>query len=104
MALEVSRIYKNAATDIVRVDTMYMRANSNALTTGVQAKTYYREFSTSLIHEPADRVVASIQIITGADEIETVSGDFTYVKWTDRNLDVGILCDMSDLPGVGDTV
>jgi len=105
MALPVIRIYKNTAEDTLRVDTISMEATSNALTTGVNAKTYRRRLSVSYLHETgAARTVAGIQIISTADTFETVSGDYTYVEWTGINNDTPVRCDMSDLPGIGDTV
>jgi len=104
MAYEVTRVYKNAAGDSLRIDTIHMRANSNALTTGVAAKTYYRSLTTTWMYEPVDRDVASFQLVTNADTVELVSGDYTYVHWTGKNNGVTVRCEMSDLPGVGDTV
>jgi len=104
MKLEVTRIYKNSATDIIRVDTIYMQPTTNQLTSGVNARTFYRDLSTSKLHEPADRVVASIQLITSADTVETATGNYLTATWTGRNAGVPILCDMSDLPRVGNTV
>ena len=105
MALPVTRTYTNAAADILRVDTISMEATSNQLTTGTAAKTYTRRISTSLLHETgAARLVAGIQIITSADTIEIVSGDYKYVEWTTINNGVVVRCNMSDLPGIGGTV
>jgi len=104
MAYQVTRVYKNAAGTSLRVDSITMEANSNALTTGVAAKTYYRRISTSYIYEPADRDVASFQLVTDADTVEVISGDYTYVHWTGKNNGVTVRCEMSDLPGVGDAV
>lgn len=105
MALPVTRIYKNAADDTLRVDTISMESTSNQLTSGINPRTYARMITTSRLHETgAARIVAGIQIITTADTIETVSGDYTSVTWTNINAGTSIICDMSDLPGIGDTV
>jgi len=105
MGLPVTRIYKNAAADILRIDTISMEPTTNALTTGINAKTYARRLSISRLHETgASRTIAGIQIVTTADTIETISGDYTSVEWTIINNGVTVLCDMSDLPGIGDSV
>jgi len=105
MALPVVRIYKNAAADVLRVDTISMEATTNQLTSGVSPKTYTRRISISRLHETSSaRVVAGIQIITTADTIETVSGDYTNVQWTTINAGQTVICNMSDLPGIGDSV
>ena len=105
MALPVIRVYTNAASDTLRVDTISMEPTSNQLITGVNARTYTRRISISRIHETgAARTVAGIQITTSADTIETGSGDYTYVEWTTINSGTTVRCNMSDLPGIGDTV
>jgi hypothetical protein len=82
-----------------------MEPTTNALTNGVAAKTYARRITHSYLHETgAARVVAGIQIVTSADTIETVSGDYTFAEWTTINAGQTVRCDMSDLPGIGDTV
>lgn len=101
MALEVTRLYKNAGADILRVDSIYMDPTSNTLNTGIGSKTYYRRLNSSYMYGPADRVVASIEVITSADDADT-STDIEWVEWTTRSQT--IRCDMSDLPKVADTV
>lgn len=103
MAFEVTRIYKNAATDTLRVDSIYMDATSNTIATGTARRTYYRRLSTSYLYGPADRDVASIEVVTTADSAESSSGNITWVEWTTPTSG-SIRCDMSDLPDVGNTV
>ena len=105
MPYSVIRVYTNAAGDTLRTDTIYLRATSNQLTTGVNPKTFYRELSTTITHETgAARVVAGIQVTTNADTIETVTGDYVLATWTAVNAGQNVICDMSDLPGIGDSV
>lgn len=103
MALEVTRIYKNASTETLRVDSIYMDPTSNTIATGTSRRTYYRRLSTSYLYGPASRVVDSIEVVTTADSAESASGDVTWVEWT-KPTSGSIRCDMSDLPAVGDTV
>ena len=105
MGLPVVRVYTNAANDVLRVDTISMEPTTNQLTSGVNPKTYARRISISRLHETgAARTVSGISIVTSADTIETVSGDYTSVSWTTINAGTTVICDMSDLPGIGDTV
>jgi len=100
---DVTRVYKNASNVIIRVDTIFMEPTTNQLTSGVNAKTFYRRLSTQ-VHHGTDRTVASIEIYTDADTIETVSGNYTFVEWTGGNAGTTYRCNMSDLPIVGGTV
>lgn len=101
MALEVTRIYKNAASDILRVDSIYMDPTSNTLNTGTSSRTYYRRLNTSYMYGPADRTVDAIEVVTSADSADT-SDDIEWVEWTTRSQT--IRCDMSDLPKTTDTI
>jgi len=102
---DVTRVYKNAAEDIIRVDTMIMEPTTNVLTTGVSARTFRRRLKTELRASlAAGRVVATIDVYTNADTVELATGNYTYVQWSNGNADTAYRCNMSDLPAVGDTV
>jgi hypothetical protein len=104
MAHTCSRIYKNSSEDTIRVDTMYLEATRDVIMSGVSQKTYARRIEKLLLCESADRVVTSIQIVTDADTVETgdVSGplNYPYCSWSST----GAICNMSDLPIIGDSV
>jgi hypothetical protein len=100
----ITRIYKNAAGNTLRVDTINLTPTTTPLTTGVSAKTFKRELRIEYRHEDADRVVSVIELYTTADNVEDVTGNYKYAEWTTGNADQGKRCDMSDLPEVGDTV
>ena len=100
--MELTRVYKNSSGDSLRIDTIYMEPKTNALTSGVLPKTYTRRVATTLIYEAADRTVDSIQIITDADTVDASA--YTFVEWTNCNAGQGVYCDLSDLPGLSDTV
>lgn len=105
MTLSVTRVYKNASGDTIRIDNIYLEATGNPLTMGVLPKTYARHVSTSVVHATGvSRTVAGIELLTSADTIETVSGDYKTATWTTINAGVPVICDMSDLPGISDTV
>jgi hypothetical protein len=101
--LEVTRLYKNASDDTLRIDTIYMERTTNSFNSGIGASTYYRRLSTTFVVQSniSDRDVAYIQLITTADEIDTTYYD--YVRWN-TNRAHPINCNMSDLPNVGDTL
>ena len=103
MGLEVIRIYKNAAEDTLRVDTITWTSTMNTAIVGVAAKTYRRHISINKILSSGivDRTVAIIDISTNADIIDP-SGNYTYVRWNTTN--ETIQGDMSDLPIITDTV
>lgn len=101
---DITRIYKNAAGNTIRTDIINLRATQVSSMSGVSAKTFYRELRTELRHEDADRVVDSIEVLTTANTIETVSGNYLWAEWTTGNATQGKRCNMSDLPIVGNTV
>jgi hypothetical protein len=104
MAHVCTRTYINTAGDTIRVDTIYLEATRDVIMSGVGAKTYAQRVEKLAIYEAADRVVASIQLITDADVVTTgvVSGPLNYptCSWTST----GAVCNMSGLPVIGDTV
>jgi hypothetical protein len=100
----ISRVYKNADGNTLRTDIINLRPTTNAIKSGVAAKTFYRELRTEWRYEDADRVVATIELYTTADDVDNVTGNFLYAAWTTGNAGQGKRCDMSDLPKVTDTV
>ena len=103
--MEVTRVYKNTSDETLRVDTILMHSKYNNWQKPDAQITYQRSVTTSLVAESTDRVIASVEIVTDADVIDfnpSTTNDYTYVEWTKRNRT--IRCNMSDLPGVGDTV
>jgi hypothetical protein len=99
MGLEVTRIYKNATEDTLRVDKIQWTPTSNTLNTGTAMRTYSRRVYTSKLFQSniTDREVAIIQIITNADVIDTSSPlNYQSVQWSRR---AGTIeGNMSDLP------
>jgi hypothetical protein len=98
MSLEVTRVYKDADGNPLRIDTMTMEARGTPLSMDKDKITYIRRLSTELIVSTGARTVSDIQLITTADIID--GSGFSFVRWTARN----IYCGMSDLPGLGETV
>lgn len=98
MALEVTRVCKNVDGDPIRIDNIIMESTGNSLSLDKSKITYMRRLSTDLIVSSGARVVDDIQLITTADVID--GSGFSFVSWSTRN----IYCDMSDLPGLGDSV
>lgn len=104
MAHTCSRIYKNSSDETIRVDTIYLEATRDVIMSGVAQKTYRQRVEKLLVCESADRVVASIQLVTDADTVVAgeVSGPLNYPSctWTAT----GATADMAGLPIIGDTV
>lgn len=98
--LEVTRIYKNSDGDSLRIDHLVMICTTNSLIEDKSKFTYARKLKTENVLEASNRVIASISVVTSADTWDDSSGDYTWVKWSDRN----IICQMTDLPGVGDEI
>jgi hypothetical protein len=96
--LEAIRICKNTDGDPVRIDSIIMEPTANNLALDKSKITYMRNLTTQLVVSYGSRVVTSIEIVTTADTVD--GSGYSFVRWTPRN----IYCDMSDLPGVGDTV
>lgn len=99
--LKVTRIYKNADGDTLRIDSIRMDPNYNPAFQGGLSTTYKRQLTTQTILEPSDRDVATIAINTGGDSYESSTGNYLWVKWSKFPV---CQCDMSDLPKVGDTI
>lgn len=100
MGLELSRIYKNASDETLRIDSIYMESTTNQLTSGTRRRTYQRRIQTNKVLGPASRTVDSIELLTNADTYEASSGSFTWVAWDSPPCE----CGMSDLPIVGSDV
>ena len=98
--LEITRIYRNSSGDEVRIDTIIMVRKRNVIVDGVSTPTFRRELKTTLLHRPADRVVSTLEVIGSYDSIDTSTGDYTWATWDSPSA----RANMSDLPGIGDTV
>lgn len=99
MALYATRVYKNASGNILRTDSISMTATSDTICTGTSKRTYSRAVNAKVVYGISDRVVASIQIESDATSADS-SSDIAWIAWTSPS----VRCDMSDLPGVGDTI
>jgi hypothetical protein len=98
MALEVTRVCKNADGDPIRIDSIIMEATGTPLSIDKNKITYLRRLTTELVVSSGSRQVDDIQLITTADVID--GSTFSFVSWSARN----IYCDLADLPSLGDTV
>lgn len=106
--LEFSRIYKNSTEDTIRIDTIRMTPTQMPSTVAMNAsfeRTYARTVEKAIVlGATSDRVVASVEIITDADQYEAPGSgavNYNWVAWTRLN---NLRCNMSDLPQIGDTV
>lgn len=103
--LQLIRVYKNAAGDEIRVDTVSLTqkrnniVNANLMETGASL-VYERHVRTVQMYVAADRAVSSIEVIGTFNSIETVSGNYTWAQWDSPSARAS----MNDLPEVGDTV
>ena len=98
--LTITRQYVNAADETIRVDEIFMVRTSNTLARAASEHTFQRQITTTNIYGPADRVVSSLVLIGNFTFVEPSSGDFLYAEWTSP----ATICDMTDLPGLTDTV
>lgn len=113
--LQVNRIYKNTDGNELRTDIISLnRKRDNIVVaankTNNSGYVYNRHVKTTYIHDNlvTDRDVASIQITGDYDEIDT-NEDRAWVSWNlptgeDNANDKKTRLNMSDLPGIGDTV
>lgn len=102
---EVTRIYRNSANNDLRIDTLYLSQKMDNIVVGANSSTksghvYQRELSVIKMYKDTDRVVDSIELIGSFDYVEPSSGNFLYATWESPSAQL----DMSDLPGLGDTV
>jgi hypothetical protein len=98
--MEVIRQYKNASDEDLRVDQIRMVRRSNTISKDKAGHTFRRELKVTWFHGPVDRDIAVIEVVGDYTSIETATGDFKWTRWTSPP---GI-CDMSDLPEIGDTI
>lgn len=101
----IIRSYLNSSEDVIREDNIFMSRKHHTIIDGVNAPTFNRIVNTDKAHYSAgysDRVVNSITISGDYDFIETDTGNFILASWEFGGTTVR--CNMSDLPGVGDTV
>lgn len=98
--MQVVRTYKNAAGDDLRYDIIVMERKGNTLASKAATHTFKRNLKTQVSHNSgvADRVVSEIELVGDFDEIDSS----TY-KWASWNSPIARV-DMSDLPGLTDTV
>ena len=101
MPLYVNRKYYNDNHELIRTDNITMEP-TNTWTGGSENRTYYRAIRINPeYHTGVPRIVRFLEIETNGDTIESVTGDYEYVTWSTHSY---AKCDMSDLPGIGDTV
>lgn len=99
--MQLTRQYKNAAGDDIRIDMINMECKGNTIASKAETHTFRRVLNTQPIYKTgAARVIAEIEVIGDFDSIETSSGDFQWAKWNSP----AATLDMSDLPSVGDTI
>jgi len=108
--MQITRVYKNAASDTIRVDELYMdiivdnspaviyKSNTSMVRFGPRRLKTVPHYSTG-----ASRTVSGIEVDGDFETIEVISGDYT---WASKVLGDGTVAriDMSDLPAIGDTV
>jgi hypothetical protein len=104
--MEVTRIYKNASDEVIRIDTIQMIKSANTLVCHPSQMTFTRKIKTELVHESLDRTIYDINLITDADSVDFDPSAFSshnWVEWTNSGPN-GVRCNMSDLPQIGETV
>jgi len=103
----LTRIYLNAAGEQLQVDTIIMTPQVHGIVLNRSSKgiTYRRDLTELYLTSEADRVVAKIELIGNFTSFENSSGDFLNCSWVSPGTgDTLAICDMNDLPQVGDTV
>ena len=100
--MQLTRQYKNASGDDLRFDMITLDRKGNTIASKASTHTFKRNLKTQPLYNSnvANRVVAEIEIIGDFSSIETSSNDYLWAKWDSP---IATL-DMSDLPGIGDTV
>ena len=99
--LKVTRQYINIGGETLRTDEIIMSSKTPSIAKSFTEQVFERHIvNRTLVAGPADRTVDSIQLIGNFTDYESSSGDFLYVEWSSP----ATICDMSDLPGLGDTV
>jgi hypothetical protein len=99
----VTRYYKNSSDEVLRIDTITFESTTNSLNKPITQKTYARKVSVELAIGALDRTVATIHLLTDANNYPfNVSGgnNYEWVSWDDP----AFRCNMSDLPQIGETV
>lgn len=103
--LQVNRIYKNAAGEEIRIDTISLSrkrsriVKADFMETGA-ADVFERSVNKLKLHVSADRTVTEIELIGDFDTVETSSGNFLWAAWDSPVARVN----MSDLPAITDDV
>ena len=104
---EITRIYKNSDDEELRVDTIKMVPKYNTMAfiePKINIIPYKRELNKTILNTTITRTISSIEIIGDYDSCETDSNDYLYAIWNNNSGTEMIRCNMSDLPGVGDSV
>ena len=96
------RVYKNAAGDVLRTDSITWTATTNTFNSGTLPRTYARhvDYRLTVDSDVADRTVAVISLVTNAETVDATY--YNFVTWTRNNQTV--YGNMSDLPTVSDSV
>lgn len=106
--MEITRSYYNSS-ELIRIDKIYMRQRSNfGAIIRYQEPTpkfiYIRKVVTTRLNSTGTtRTVDAIEVIGDYDTIEASTGDYAWASLTVGDSSI-IRVDMSDLPGIGDTV
>lgn len=111
--MDAYRKYYNAADDLIREDRISVALRTNY--TDISKHSYSSDslkvrhtvsIKTNLVYGPSGagtRVVDRIEVTGDFSSCETVTGDYTWLKWVLGNSQE-ILADLTHLPVVGDTV
>ena len=106
----VTRIYKNAAGDTIRIDDVSIQffAHQRPQLSSSHDNEFHVFFkrgvkTTRFNPGPgSSRVVSEITFIGDHSSVTEAAGDFTYATWEFDDNDCEV--DFTDLPGVGDSV
>lgn len=108
--MQINRIYTNSSGDTLRVDELNRQIipNFEPIVTydndGPIVRFGPQRIKTTLLNTTGvSRTVAGIQIVGEYTDLETSSGDYQWAKKTLGN-DRDLVIEMSNLPGIGDTV
>lgn len=113
--MHVIRIYANSTNETIRVDELHVDPSVNigeivrhTLSQTMPIQQSKRILKTTLVNGTSasylpDRIVTGIEVSGDYNDIETISGNY---EWATKTLGNGSLLrlNMSDLPGIGDTV
>ena len=103
----LTRVYTNSSGGQLRVDKIYLTPQSHPIVLNRSQKglTYKRDLDITYLTGEATRTVSKIELIGDFTSFENSSGNFLNCSWASPGTgDVLAICDMNDLPKVGDTV